>query len=377
MQQDDVIWEVINHSFCSFKTTFKEAKFCRNEYNVSGACNKVSCPLANSRYATVREEKGVCYLYIKTIERAHTPAKLWEKIKLDQNFMAAIDTIDKNLEYWPGHMIHRVKQRYIKITQYLIRMRKLRKQIKRELVPIKKKTERRDAAREQKAMVAAQLTVNIKKELIERLNKDAYGNMYYFPEKIVNDVLLSEGVQDENEEAEEEMEQELDQYIEGDDEEYEEEYEDEDEAEQDLEDNGYDFDDEDDSEFDDDDDSEEEYVPKKSVDVNLVSIEQIQQSIEQIVTLTLKQKTSLSLQLFLYFMIDGLLFFSLNFVSDNNQILFNEHHDQFNTQELQRQHNNDSSSILIDIIIKYKNSNLKQSMMSIGYEISVCTPVPK
>ncbi len=38
------------------------------------------------RYATIREEAGRCYLYIKTIERAHTPAKLWQKIRLKRQY---------------------------------------------------------------------------------------------------------------------------------------------------------------------------------------------------------------------------------------------------------------------------------------------------
>ena len=140
---------------------------------------------------------------MKTIERAHTPAKMWEKIKLPSNYTQALAKIDATLEYWPNYLIHKAKQRLTKIHQYLIRMRKLQLKNRPELVPINKKRERREATREHKALAAAQLDRSIKKELLERLKKNVYGDIYSFPQKHFDEAL-------DEMELEEEDDQELD-----------------------------------------------------------------------------------------------------------------------------------------------------------------------
>ncbi|MQL96125.1 hypothetical protein Taro_028799 [Colocasia esculenta] len=134
--------------------------FCRNPYKVTGICNWSSCPLANSRYATIHDHEGVFYLYMKTIERAHKPNELWEIVKLPRNYEKSLETIDKNLQYWTKFFVHKNKQRLTKMTQYRIRMRKLVHKAREKIMTMPRKQQKRKS-REKKKLKKLQFWIRV------------------------------------------------------------------------------------------------------------------------------------------------------------------------------------------------------------------------
>lgn len=164
---------------------------------------------------------------MKTVERAHTPKKMWQRIRLKRQYAAALAQIDEHLAYWPKFLVHKNKQRLTKITQYLIRMRKLQTKVRTKLVTMPARKEKMERRREEKAEVAAQLDKSIEKELLERLQSGTYGDIYNFPSMQYQKLLSQEGVED-NKEMDRDVEHDMDVQEEG----YEEFIEDEEEEDE-------------------------------------------------------------------------------------------------------------------------------------------------
>jgi protein MAK16 len=163
---------------------------------------------------------------MKTIERAHLPSKLWQRIKLSQNYTAALGQIDSQLIYWPKFLIHKCKQRLTRLTQVAVRTRKLARESARlgetTVAKLAPKIRRRETTRERKAEAAAKLEKSIERELLERLRTGAYGDQpLNVSERIwkkvlvameregqgTRDVDLDKGIEEEEEEEREEEEE--------------------------------------------------------------------------------------------------------------------------------------------------------------------------
>lgn len=156
------------------------------------------------------ERNGRCYLYMKTAERAHTPKDLWQKVRLSKEYDKALAQIDDNLQHWPKFLVHKNKQRLTKITQMLIRMRRLAVRAAPKVVPLAARTEKRELRREAKALAAAKVERAIERELLGRLQKGEYGDIYNFPLKQYQKVLDENEAEEEREGEEEQGEDGLD-----------------------------------------------------------------------------------------------------------------------------------------------------------------------
>lgn len=175
---DESIWNLIGPKgkACSFKMTTDTLTLCKNENNVSGVCEFFSCPLANSKYATIREIKGRLYLFKKEPERMNMPVKQYEKILLDASYDKALVEIEEHLKFWDPALIHKCKQKLGKLTQYLIRKHELSlKQDKVTLVPRRKRVVRIERNRGQKMRERLNIEDEIKKELNIRLEHGLFG----------------------------------------------------------------------------------------------------------------------------------------------------------------------------------------------------------
>jgi len=149
------------------------------------------------------------YLYVKTIERAHTPARMWEKIRLSNNYTKALEQVRWDALIQIGALTQRLDRQRTDLLAKLhhpqvqttsdenytiphqnaavetaTTVRAIQpvpcpiaeRHLRPKLVGVKKKLDRREAVRERKALSAAHIERSIEKELLERLMSKAYGD---------------------------------------------------------------------------------------------------------------------------------------------------------------------------------------------------------
>lgn len=188
---DESIWRNIGgENVCSFKMKTEENILCRNQNNVTGLCDRFSCPLANSKYATVRAVGSELYLFVKEPERVHVPRDAYEEIKLSPSHEEALRQIEENLEFWDEKVVHKCKQKLSKLTQYLRRLEHFKEHGRVEYMVRKKKMNKREKLRALKSLNKINFEKNIGDELMLRLESGIYGGELKDKFQIANKAAL-------------------------------------------------------------------------------------------------------------------------------------------------------------------------------------------
>lgn len=131
------------------------------------------------------------------------PAKMWEKVKLKGGVENVRGQIQKHLQYMPEFYKAKCQVRYERIQEYLRRIDRLATDPNQPLLTVKKsKVVKREAKREARAKKVALVENAIERELLDRLQKGVYGDIYNLPQKTFQSVLDKHGAQQEMEEEE-------------------------------------------------------------------------------------------------------------------------------------------------------------------------------
>jgi len=176
--KDDLIWSIIGKNyFCSYKFYSKNQNFCKNEFNTTGFCSRQSCPLSNSKYATVIQKNGEIYLYIKDTLNTRYPDKLWKKYILSRNFTKSLQELDLILNLWPKFFVCKIKHKLTKLYQILIR-KKIIGMKKKSMEKIDIKKTFLNKLKESSLITKIKFENLIEKELLHRFNLGVYGDLY-------------------------------------------------------------------------------------------------------------------------------------------------------------------------------------------------------
>jgi protein MAK16 len=177
-QSDHLIWNLIGEKeFCTYKSNTNLGFVCKSNFNLTNMCSRQSCPISNSRYATIIEQDGIFFLLKKDSNKLSFPKKIWKKIPLSRNFLKAVQEINFNLAFWPKFFLHYTKKKLMKLTQFLIRNR-LKELSRKKRFDLTINLSSKISYQQTKIENNLKLEKSVEHELLNRLNLGIYGKLY-------------------------------------------------------------------------------------------------------------------------------------------------------------------------------------------------------